>query len=36
MTEPNEPLLIRDDITVKVDGGVLPLPWTPCTGNSMC
>lgn len=28
-----EPLIIREDITIKVDGGVLHSPWTQCTDS---
>ena len=28
-----EPIVLRDDITIKVDGGALPLPSTQCTGS---
>ena len=32
MTMTEEPLIFRDDITIKV-GGALPLPSTQCTGS---
>ena len=28
-----ELIVLRDDITIKVDGGALPLPSTQCTGS---
>ena len=28
-----EPLIIREDITIKVDGGVLRSPWIRCTDS---
>ena len=33
MAERSEPIVLRDDITIKVDGGALPLPSTQCTGS---
>lgn len=30
----SEPIAFKDDITVKVDGGVLRSPSTRCTGNN--